>query len=406
MTNRWIIGLAPGTSLQGVDAALLEVHGHGLDVRVRLVHAHHQPYPRDLRTLLLRLGSAGSADIKQVGLLHRVLGEMFAVAARQVADQASFSLQQVLCLGCPAHCLWQETECRYPSLLEAGMAAVVAERTGVTTVADFRTRDLAAGGQGTPVEAVADYLLFRHPRENRVVVHLGGVATVVFLPAHGSLTDLVAFEAGPCNLLLECFLRQLTGNLQNGEPSGKHAVQGRCIESLLEAWLEHTYWQKRPPKSLSPLAFGDAFVAQAVQLGRQRQWDHNDLLCTVTHLVAHGISAAIRRLLPQEQLPDRILLSGGGVRNGLLWHLLDQQLPDTILARTDSEGVPADHRRALAFGILAALTVDGIPANIPSATGAAGSRLLGSLTPGSSSNWARCVAWMAQQSAMSYRLAG
>src|SRR5262249_9971355 len=157
MANRWIIGLAPGTSLYGVNAALLEVQGSGLELGIRLVHTIQQSYPRDLRNLLLRAVAEVPGDVKQVSLLHRVLGEVFAQAARQVADQASFSLEQVLCIGAPGYCLWQDHDARYPSLLEAGMAAVVAERTGVTTISDFRTRDLAAGGQGTPAEALADF---------------------------------------------------------------------------------------------------------------------------------------------------------------------------------------------------------------------------------------------------------
>src|SRR5262249_43638256 len=151
MTPRWFIGLASGASVDGVDVALIETDGVGLELRIRLVHALHYPYPRDLRELILRMGLPGNATAKQASLLHRLLGETFAAAARQVADQASFSLQKVQCIGCPGHTVWHEPEGRYPSTLGLGMAAVVAERTGVTTVSDFRARDLAAGGQGVPL---------------------------------------------------------------------------------------------------------------------------------------------------------------------------------------------------------------------------------------------------------------
>jgi anhydro-N-acetylmuramic acid kinase len=325
------------------------------------------------------------------------LGETFAAAARQVADQASFSLQKVQCIGCPGHTLWHEPEGRFPSTLSLGMAAIVAERTGVTTVSDFRTRDMAAGGQGVPLAALADHLLFRHPNETRTLVHVGGLATVVYLPAGGRAHDVLGFEAGPCNVLLDGLMRQLTGGRETFDAGGKHAVQGCCIEALLKRWLAHPYLQRRPPKSLPRHGFGDEFVSQTVREAKQLGWGLHDLLCTATHFVARGIGGAIHRFLPPSRPPQRLLLSGGGVRNGLLLHLLAQQLPGVALDKTDCAGTPADFRKALAFAVLAALTMDGVPANITAATGATGARLLGSLTPGSSTNWARCLAWMAHQ---------
>jgi len=406
MNPRWIIGLAPGSSLYGVDAVLAQVHGAGYELAVRPVHTAHLPYPRDLRNLMLRLQSGAPTELKFVSLLHRLLGETFAVAARLVADRASFSLQQVLCVGCPGHTIWQEPDARYPSLFEAGMCAVVAERVGLTTISDFRMRDLAAGGVGVPVEALADWLLFRHPRETRALVHLGGTATAVFLPAGTPEQEVTGGEIGPCTLLLDSLVWHLSGGREGCDAGGKQAVQGRCLDELLDSWLEHSWWQRRTPRGLTPATFGDAFAVQAVKLARQRQWERHDLLCTATHLVARGIGLALRRARADGQLPERVLLSGGGVRNGFLWQLLEQQLAGTILEKTDALGVAAEFRRALAFAVLAALTVDGVPASVPSVTGASGARLLGSVTPGSPANWARCLAWMASQSALGYRVAG
>jgi anhydro-N-acetylmuramic acid kinase len=277
------------------------------------------------------------------------------------------------------------------------MAAVVAERCSVTTISDFRTRDLAAGGQGAPLAALPDHILFHKPGEGRVLLHLGGMARLVYLPPGGRPSEVVGFEAGPCNLLLDALIRQLTGGREAFDPGGKHAVQGKCIEPLLASWLAHPALQRRPPRSLPRQAFADEFAQQALDQVRQVGAGLHDLLCTATHFVARNITLALRRFLPAATPIDRVLLSGGGVRNGLLWHLLEQQLGGVPLARTDEAGVPADLRKALGSGILAALTLDGVPGNAPSATGAAGSRLLGSLTPGSSASWARCLRWMAQQ---------
>jgi anhydro-N-acetylmuramic acid kinase len=402
--SRWMIGLASGSSADGVDAVLVEVEGVGLGLQARLAHAIHQPYPTELREMILRVatGNEGS-ETRQVALLHRLLGETFAAATRQVADRASFSLQRVQCIGCPGHTVWHDPEGRFPATLALGMPAVVAERTGVTTVSDFRTRDVAAGGQGVPLTALVDYLLFRHPDEGRLLLHLGGLARVVSLPPNCRTSDIVGFEAAPCNVLLDALMRQVTGGREAYDPGGKHAVQGRCVEPLLQRWLAHPFLLRRPPKSLPRHAFGAAFAARAVQEARKMNVSLYDLLCTATHFVARGVAGAVQRFLPPGRPLDRILLSGGGARNGLLWALLAAALK-IPLDRSDSAGVPADARKALGFVLLAALTVDGVPASAPSATGAVASRLLGSLTPGSSANWARCLAWMAAHTAHLTRL--
>src|SRR5262245_20409440 len=195
MQPRWIIGLASGSSADGVDAVLLEVAGCGLELRVQVAKAAHQPYGRELHDLLLRLGAPGVHEVRQVSLVHRLLGETFAAAARQVADRASFSLQRLQCIGCPGHHLWHATEGRFPSSLAVGMPAVVAERTGVTVVSDFRARDVAAGGQGVPVGVLVDHLLLRDPEETRLLLHLGGMARATYLPAGGRIPETRGFVA-------------------------------------------------------------------------------------------------------------------------------------------------------------------------------------------------------------------
>jgi anhydro-N-acetylmuramic acid kinase len=398
MTTRSIIGLASGSSGMGVDAALLGVDGIGLDIRPNLLHGIHQPHPRELRDMLQQAAATGSAEVKLLCLLHRLLGEAFAAAARAVADRAGHNLQSVQCIGCPGHTFWHDTEGRLASTLNLGMSAVVAERTNVTTVSDFRSRDLATGGHGTPLSALVDYLLFRDPAESRLLLHLGGSASLVYLRAGGRIQDVLGFEAGPCTGLLDALVRQLSHGKEPYDAGGKHAVQGRCLEPLLQRWLSHPFLQRRPPKSAPPDTWADTFATQAVQTARHTNGSLHDLLCTATHFVSVGIVQSIRRFIPVSHAPMRVLLSGGGVRNGFLWHLLEQQLSDMILERTDALGIACDLRKAVTSGILAALCVDGVPASLPSATGASGARVLGYLTPGSAANWARCLSWMASLS--------
>ena len=356
-----------------------------------------QPYGKELRDLLLRAVGPGPCEARQFALLHRLLGETFAAAARQVADRASFSLQRVQCLGCPGHTVWHDPDGRFPATLGLGMAAVVAERTGLTTVSDFRARDVVAGGQGVPLAALADYLLFRHPTEDRVLVHLGGLARVVYLPANCRIHEIGGFEAGPCNVLLDALMRHLTGGKEAYDPGGKHAVQGRCIDALLRALAAAPLPAKAAAQE--PAA---ARLRRGVRRPGRAAGPADALAAARPALHRHPLRRprhhrALRRSLPAGRPPRRVILSGGGTRNGLLWHLLEQQLGGVPLERTDRHGIPVDARKAMTFGMLAALTIDGVPANVPSATGAAGSRLLGSLTPGSPANWARCLAWMAAQ---------
>src|SRR5262245_10619581 len=335
MTTRWIIGLAAGSGGDGVDAALVETTGAGLDLRVRVLHALHQPHPRELRELILRVAGGAEGETRQVSLLHRLMGETLAAASRQVADRASFSLQKAQCIGCPGHTVWHDPDGRFPSTLSLGMPAGVAERTGVTVVSDFRSRDVAAGGQGVPLAALVDALLFRHPTENRLLLHLGGLARLVYLPAGGRLPDVVGFEAAPCNVLLDALMRQVTGGREPFDPGGKHAVQGRCVEALLQRWLAHPQLQRRPPRSLPRHSFGSGFAAEAVREAKGCGAGLYDLLCTATHFVAQSVAAAVRRFLPRGARIDRVLLSGGGARNGLLWALLEQALGGPALERTD-----------------------------------------------------------------------
>ncbi len=417
MPQRRFIGLSSGSSSAGVDAALVETEGIGLDLRPRLIHFVHQPYARDLREMLWCSGGPIALTSRQLALLHRVLGESFASAARLVAEQAKVPLSKVLCAGFSGHTLWHDADGRYPTTLNLGMAPVLAERTGITTIADFRGRDVVVGGQGFPLTPLVDHMLFHDRSEHRLLIHLGGVATVLPLPADDgatvkmnkpasgmleSMRQVFCFQAAPCTMLLDGMMRLLTGGRESYDAGGKHAVQGCCIEALVARWLTHPIVQKKPPRNVTRQDFGEEFLAQGVQFAKQQHRNLHDVLCTATHFVARAIVSSIQRFITIS--PQRVLLSGGGVKNGLLWSLLEQQLAPLPLEKIDSLGIPAEARKAVGFAGLAALTVDGVPANLPGATGAAGPRLLGNITPGSPANWAHCLAWMGRQSP-SYSLA-
>jgi anhydro-N-acetylmuramic acid kinase len=399
MIRRWYIGLSSGSSLLGVDAALVRAEGLGTDVTLHFERFHHYPYSPEMRDLLIRVTASPTPEMRSLATLHRILGETYAVAARQLLEQSRRPVQDIMAIGCPGQSLWHDPEGRYPSTFNLGMMGVLAERTGLTTLSDFSSRDLALGGQGVPITALVDALLFHHPHEHRVSLHLGSVATAVSLPAHlgQNCRNVIAFQAAPCTMLLDGLMRLLTKGRETFDAGGKHAVQGRCLEPLLERWLRHPFFQRRPPKCVPRSEFGLDFLNGAVEQAQQLQGNLHDVLCTMTHFVAEAIVHSLQNDLPA--MPTRFLLSGGGVRNGFLWHLLEQKLHPLSLEKTDAHGVPTEACQAVASAGLAALAMDGVPINLPSVTGATGARLLGQFTPGSSSNWARCLAWMARQTA-------
>jgi len=392
--TRWVIGLVPAAGLEAVEAALVECHGHGLELAVRAVHCRAEPLSRDIHDLLLRCSMVGQADVRQVALAHRVLGQAWALAARQVADRAGVSLQNVLCAGCIGYAAWHEADGRSAVTLSLGAPAFLAERCGLTTISDFRARDQAAGGLGTMIAALADYLLFRSSEEDRLVIHLGGTTRAVYLPAHRDPQHVQGWETGPGMVLLDGLTHELTGGREQTDAGGKHAVQGRQIPDLLARWLSHPFLMRKPPRLMHRSAFAGDFIRQAIQLAQQHHWSSHDLLCTANHLVARAIGECLRRYPPRGGAAKRVLLTGAGARNGLLWRLLEEQLPGATLEKSDGCGIPFDGGEATRAALLACCFLDGIPAGLPLVTGASGARLLGSLTPGSYANWSRCLAWM------------
>lgn len=394
--RRLILGLASGATLDGVDAALVEVSGLGLDMRLQLIESVQTPFPKALRNMLEHCHQNGNFTLSQWGQLERVMGEMFAHAALQLLDKIPIARHDVLALGLPGHTLWMRNNDNHSSIVSVGMPGVVAEATGITTWSGFRKRDLIMGGSGMPLTAIVDHIMFRNAEENRVLINLGGVSSIVLLPANGTIHDMIGFHAGPCNRFLNLLMARLTNGKERYDPWGKYAVQGCCIGSLLGRWLNHPALQRHPPKTISEEDFGIDFVEEILEQALINRWGLHDVLCTATHFVAASLAHAVMKFLPVT--PQRILLSGGGVRNGLVRNLLEHHFENIPVTTTEEMGVAGQARKAVGFAGLTALTMDGVPGNVVNVTGAKASRLLGEITPGSMENWASCLAWMSGQS--------
>lgn len=396
MPIRHFIGLSSGSNLRSVDAALVRTEGVGPDLRLQMIAFDHQEHPADLAELLHRC-VLEEVSLRDLALVHRALGETQARACRLLAEHARFPLPEVACVGMTGQTVRLDLDGRLPSVLSIGMAEAVAERTGLTVLSHWAARDVLLGGQAVPLTAPLDALQFAHARENRCLVHLGGSAAATWLPAGSGRRGVLGFAAAPCGWILDGLMALLTRRRLACDPWGKHAVQGRCVDDLLDSWLQHPLLLRRPTAPLTRSDFGREFLEQGIERVRALGRPMLDLLCTATHFVAQTLVRTLRKHLPDR--PDRILLCGGGTRNGFLIRLLEELLTPVVVEKTDSHGLPAEAHKAWAAAGWAALTLDGIPGHLPSATGASGARLLGSFVPGNSGHWARCLAWMASQTA-------
>jgi len=405
-TSRWFVGASVGSGGEGVDLALVEVTGLGLNLTARIVRSLRMPFSRDLTERFDRVHRNSAGTWHDLASVHRQVPEVAAGGVLQLLQQSKIDWSQIVALGWLGPLLWHEPDGNGTSTtFETGMAGVLAERTGLTVVSDFRSRDVIVGGQGLPITALADWLLFRHPDEERVLIHLGAVSSVVFLPRSLRVNDVVALEAGPCNRWLDGLIHHWTAGRERFDSGGRHAVQGRCVPEVLTRWLAHPFFARRPPKSLGRGEFIGEFLIHAGEQLRACDGSLQDLLCTASHLVVRTISDVVERWLPVTDGSRRFMLTGGGVRNGMLLRLIAEKMPITKSEECD---VPIRGRNAACAAILTTLAVDGVPANSPTLTGATGGRLLGHFTPGSSRNWAKCVQAMSQQliDLVAYREAG
>ncbi|HMP01125.1 MAG TPA: anhydro-N-acetylmuramic acid kinase [Gemmatales bacterium] len=407
MLTRHVLGLALHPALEQVQAAVLLIEGLGLDLRAELVQFHQESIPDDVQTLLVGLVSGGALEARHLTTGHRALSEMLAAAALHALDRAGMSLANVLCLGLDNLVLCHDGEAPVPTQLTLGAAGLVAERTGVTVVGDFAGRDLASHGQGMSLAALPHFLLFRAPEKDRAVLSIREWSEATLLPRTAEVDRIRGGLAGPGTWLLDSLVQQMTGGQSRSDPQGRHAVQGRLLPALLERWLHHPLVMKRWPRSAPRSTFGVEFARQTILLAQQQGWTAHDVLCTSHHFVAVAAVQSLRQAAGREADRGReVVLCGAGSRNGFLWRLLEELEPGWRFVRSDDLGWPAAAVQAAVAALLAALALDGEPANLPAVTGARGARLLGHFTPGALANWSSCLDWMTGRWEFAYRRAG
>jgi len=358
-----------GTSLDGIDVAIVDIRG----ARIETVAHSTIPYSGATRQRILAVSNTqcGTAAISR---LNFELGELYAKAVAATCQRHDVAPDSIGLIGCHGQTVFHEGRGRTPNTLQIGEASVIAERLGIPVVSDFRTRDIAAGGQGAPLVPFVDYLLFRSRRFHRVALNIGGIANMTVLPRNAAPADVIAFDTGPGNMVIDQLTEILTGGAKRYDRNGAIAARGHVDRPLLDELLGDPYFGAAPPKTAGREQYGVEFTSKLIATGRPLE----DLIATATAFTAATIALAVRRFAPAT---EELIAAGGGTHNRHLMAQIAAFLQGGIRVATTAEfGVDPDAKEAVAFAILAHRTWRRQPGNLPSATGAKRAVVLGKVT--------------------------
>ncbi|MEH2079857.1 MAG: anhydro-N-acetylmuramic acid kinase [Nostoc sp.] len=405
-----VIGLISGTSVDGIDAALVDISGIELDLKVELLAGATYPYPAELRERILAVGAGVAISMAELAEIDDAIAQVFAQAAQNIqighqpatligshgqtvyhrppkggaGEQGSRGREMLTTHGLnPSYSLTaQGTSLGYS--LQLGRGALIAHLTNIATVSNFRVADIAIGGHGAPLVPRVDAYLLSHPQEGRCIQNIGGIGNVAYIPPrHGDwLSKIRAWDTGPGNSLLDLAVEHLSAGAKTYDEDGNWAASGTPCNPLVEQWLNQDYFHLPPPKSTGRELFGVTYLHQCLKDAQAYQLNPADILATLTELTAASIFHSYRTFLPE--MPQRVLLCGGGSRNIYLKQRLQFLLGSIPVWTTDEVGLSADFKEAIAFAVLAYWRHLGIPGNLPTATGAPQEVLLGEIHQGQS----------------------
>ncbi|WP_288046184.1 anhydro-N-acetylmuramic acid kinase, partial [Sphingomonas sp.] len=357
MAPMLVIGLMSGTSADGIDAALVQWPGSEATSPFRLLAHAELPYPALLQQRVHTLAAGqlpGVEALCEVAALDVELGERFAEAALAAVEAAGLTIDQVDAIASHGQTIVHYPEHR--ATLQIGDPSVIAERTGLTTVADFRSRDLALGGQGAPLAPFFHWAALAAPTENRVALNLGGIANITWLPRSQDPDAVVAFDTGPANSLVDGVISLATDGRERMDRDGARARRGQVDELLLHKLLDDDYLGKPPPKSTGRERYGTAAAKALLSRSRDVERDLDDLVATLVAFTAESIGRACRDLLPREDASakqiDRLIVGGGGASNPAMLAALGDAMPGVHVDRFDDHGVPIQAAEAMAFSLM------------------------------------------------------
>ncbi|WP_413167175.1 anhydro-N-acetylmuramic acid kinase [Capilliphycus salinus ALCB114379] len=380
-----VIGLISGTSVDGIDAAFVDIQESSTGLQVELIAAQTYPYPSELRSQILRLCGGESISMAQLAQLDDAIALEFATAALAIQN----GVEPATLIGSHGQTVYhrppelndtsQHPDVKLGYSLQLGRGAVINQLTNITTVSNFRVADLAAGGQGAPLVSRVDAYILSHPSDRRCVQNLGGIANVTYLPPGGlnSPEKIIGWDTGPANSLLDLAVQYFSNGTQTYDRSGAWAASGNPCMSLVEDWLKQDFFQQPPPKSTGRELFGETYFQQCLTDAQPYNLSSADLLATLTELTSASIEHSYRQFLPQ--MPDQVLLCGGGSHNLYLKQSLQNRLDPIAVMTTSEVGLDADFKEAIAFAVLAYWRSQGQVGNLPEVTGANRAVMLGEM---------------------------
>jgi anhydro-N-acetylmuramic acid kinase len=381
-----VLGLMSGTSADGIDVALARISGAPPHLHAKLLDHTSSKFPTTLRKEILRVAEQHPITASELSQLNFRLGEVFAEAALTACRKFRVSPKRIALIGSHGQTIFhQGAPAPYfgratASTLQIGEPSVIAARAGITTVGDFRPADIALGGQGAPLVPYADYLLYRHEKLGRVSLNLGGIANITVIPASAKPAQILAFDTGPANMLIDALVSHFTGGRQRFDENARLAQTGRPIRALLDDLMRDPYLKLAPPKSTGREYYGHSYLKKVLALGKKHRAKPADLIRAATIFTALSVVDALNRFVLPKTKIHQLIVSGGGAQNPLILAQLTAALGSIELIPSSRLGVPEDAKEAFAFALMAYETFHRRPSNLPSATGANAPAILGKVS--------------------------
>lgn len=384
--ERLIIGLMSGTSADGVSVVLTKIKGSGISTSFRILAYNTYPYPIEIKKMIFNLFNPKTSTVDKICLMNFILGEIFADACIKIVNETKFKLKDIDLIGSHGQTIYhipkKEKINGYSSksTLQIGEPSVIAEKTGVITVADFRTRDVAAGGEGAPIIPYVDYILFSKMKRNIVVQNIGGIANLTYIPKGASIDDIIAFDTGPGNMVIDGIINIITSGKLSYDPDGKIASKGKVSKKFLEELMSHPFLHRKPPKTTGREEFGEKFINKIYKYGKKLGLKNEDIVATVTAFTAESIVLSYKQFIKEHI--DEVIIGGGGSFNKTLIKMIKERLPGVKISFHEDYDIPAQAKEPLGMAILANETISGNSNNVPSATGAIRRVIMGKIILG------------------------
>ncbi len=383
----FVMGLMSGTSSDGIDAALIDVRGGELRLKIKLLAFETFPYPPSLQKRLISLASNECLPVSTLCHLNFEIAEYFADATIKLAKQAKIPLSKIQLIGSHGQTVQHMPSAKrglkktLASTLQIGEPSVIAERTGITTVADFRPRDIAAGGEGAPLTPYLHYHLFKSQKKSRAIINIGGISNVTVLRAGDKIDQTIAFDMGPGNMLIDALVSQFSKNQKQFDKNGAMAKKGTVCNELLSDLLRHPFFKRKPPKSTGREMFGALMVEEILKKSEALDLSQNDVIATVTQYTAESIALNFKRFVLKTGNLDEVIVGGGGICNPVLMARLSETLAPIPVLTYENIGHHSRAIEAMTFAVLAYQSWHRRPSNIPSVTGARHPVVLGKIIP-------------------------